>query len=478
MRKSLKIIFNSSEIKSDSWLLRFSNYFKHALENREQINVSIIEWEELNQWQNLVSADELTLVVYCPSQNELEQTTWQEDYLEFINEVKRLNESAFNLYQIAIWQNESIKEETSHFFSSYQIPSYPFYFVDSQTGDWVRDMHVFQKDYVRFFLFKVFDLAKEVNLLLRNLKPKAKSKKNARSIFFAEVSYDIQYIRNNIIRELKNHGYHILPQPGIDVFNATDQDLLKSRMSIHFFGNYYIEHPSINGSIEQYQNQKASEYYLELAQTYKADTKKYFKRIIWMPEELKDLDQEQKDLLDKIKYDPEYNAGADIIRCPVEELKDIIIAELERDHVLLEDQDDDEQKNILYLIYNENQSVEADQVKRSLEEIGFQVYTTVDNDSQFEITQKSMENLMLCDGVVFLSNAYNLNWVRSKINLIYKAKGWGRLKPYSFKAIISNTIEELPLDPVYNDVMLIRANHEEFEQQLKPFIKNQDKIEI
>jgi hypothetical protein len=280
-------------------------------------------------------------------------------------------------------------------------------------------------------------------------------------------------------RELSRHGYAIyphLPYPldQSDLVDRTRRELKKCVLSVHLFGENYTEpREGKEVNLSEFQNDIAARHYIEQGELSIREDNPGFSRIIWIPEKFDAKDHRQQKFVDSLLKDENKHAGADIIRCPVEELKDLLIERLrsKQNPVRSVNELNDDQKKI-YVIHNDMAGVDVSQFSAMLQSYNFHVLSEDESIRYSEVRNTHKKNLLDCEGLIFFCRHHDEQWLRSKINDALKAKAWGREEDYRFKAIVSFEKFDLPEGLKNQEYLMVSGESQESWTQLIEEIKN------
>jgi hypothetical protein len=144
------------------------------------------------------------------------------------------------------------------------------------------------------------------------------------TIYLAETTSDLSVDRDNIKRELQQHGHQVLPEQTLLILNApaleqaVRESLQQATLSIHLLGTHY-------GSIPEMERSRSSVHVqLDLAAERCSDPK--FSRVIWMPVGLQAADERQQALIDALQHSS--LAGSELLQAKLEDLKTIVHVKL------------------------------------------------------------------------------------------------------------------------------------------------------
>ena len=296
---------------------------------------------------------------------------------------------------------------------------------------------------VRTLWLKVLDLAKDIQSNLARFENRTMNNfKRTKTIYLAQTTPDLVDIRDEIKRDLKRHGYQVIPDrliPG-DAAKAKktiNEYLSKARTSIHLIGEEYGEIGNDNKSVIDLQNKLAEE---QSARINSAQDKEKFYRIIWINPEVEVLSERQKRFTDNIKRDIESKQESELLQSPVEELKAFIRSSINKRHQpekIVEEAHyiAPNKKNSIYLIFDRRDYDTSENVKSFLVGHGFDVLVPTFDGDFFELENLHKTNLISCDACMVIAKEVNKNWLTTKLKDIDKIHGFGRLRPIKAKAI-------------------------------------------
>lgn len=286
-------------------------------------------------------------------------------------------------------------------------------------------------------------------------------------IFVAETTQDQEENRNKIIRELKQHGYQVLPGYRLpnrskEIEPALNKMLDNSIMSIHMLGGLYGSYlKDSRYSITDFLNRSVRNYIKETD-----FTGRKFKRIIWIPPYLKISDQRQDLFLGRMKRE-ENDQYTELIQSPLEELKTLIFNNI---NSLLDSSGNDPGKEFcLYVIHDPLHHSNLKNYILFLSNKGMRVLT-LSFENEDSIIQQHINHLAFCHGVLIFDNG-NTNWLEAKFRDLIKIKGYGRSVPFSFKAVLTNSdngIEKLD-EQITKDVVFLH-NSMDLESVFEPLL--------
>jgi hypothetical protein len=352
---------------------------------------------------------------------------------------------------------------------------YEFFEIDQDTKK-VRELdEVFGNRAQIGFWMKLDDLAQDICALLMELEDFAPNQSAAeeakQAIFLAETTADIKEQRETIRRDLQQHGYTVLPAGGVpmvisEALSSYREDLTRCRMSIHPFGRNYGFVPEGSAeSIEEIQNELAIE----------RGRQGGFARLVWIPPGLEVEDERQRKLLERLRMDPEVQAGADLLETLLEDLRTVIHDRLTKfqEPSVPANRSTDVREDCaqIYLIYDQRDVISSAPWADALFNFGFEVVHPVFEGDEAEVRENHEGNLRDCDAAVILYGKVNELWVRRKLRELQKSAGYGRtkrLRALAISLIPPETAEKQKFRT--HEAMVINQSGDLVPECLQPFI--------
>jgi hypothetical protein len=370
---------------------------------------------------------------------------------------------------------------------------YDFYLIDPLTGEAQEFKRFFGSEAERSYWMKLVDMAYDINQLLisealladEQDEPEAAREK---TVYLASTGVDMVIQRDIIKRELIRHGYtvlprHALPKEAKALEHMIKEDLSKCRLSIHLVGEDYGYKPKGSElSIVDIQNRLASNHTYEMVDfnsDKKPEEKKLFSRLIWVSPELKNVTERQKIFIEDLKSDAAALEEAEVLQITLPELKSIIREELvtggrfknQQREIKGYQQDDDGKSKVIYLMAEKHDRKESGILKEFLEQSGYKVVMPSFEGDLVDIRYIHQENLRRCDAsLIFFGNSTEA-WIKTKLQDLLKAPGFGREKKMMAKAVYFNGPKEVDLAHYKRNNALVLGNNGGFTpEHLKPFL--------
>ncbi len=334
-----------------------------------------------------------------------------------------------------------------------EILDYKFYFQEPATGkfrelsrhNWVDNK--IRQEYMNKLDDVVQDMANLIKLLNRAEEPLVEKKK----IYLAETTYDLQLYRDNLVRELEEANFIVLPNKKlsllVDKFNAEVEACMdQSILSLHMISptNYAVQPEGIDRSIVILQNEIAAK---------NSDTKN-LKRLIWIPpaaantvtnEKMMAL---QQSFVQELKNNPDIQKGADILEGPLEAFKLTVFDTIKRINAEEKAKKDiavmvagstpvreKKETKLVYLVCDQRDLDDTRQLEDHLTDQGFEMLLPVFDGDQAQLRQAHLDNLKICDAVIVYYGLGNYRWVGSMKSDLMRLPAMGRTKPLEEKVI-------------------------------------------
>ncbi|WP_421879920.1 DUF4062 domain-containing protein [Marinoscillum sp.] len=418
--------------------------------------------------------------------------------------------TALNTYAGELKQNDSlINEGIARVFKVHKSPfnedealpelenviSYDFFMIDPLTGDAQEFKRFFGSDAERSYWMKLVDMAYDIHQILQDTSRKSKvvsedDVPREKTVYLASTGVDMVIQRDIIKRELIRHGYKVLPQHTLakevgQLEHQVSEDLHKCRLSIHLIGEDYGYKPKGSEiSVVDIQNRIASNHTYEMVDYNKsAKEKKPFSRLIWVSPDLKNVTERQKIFIEDLKSDAAALEEAEVLQIPLQELKSIIREELvtggrfQREHREIAGYErENTGSKVIYLIQDKSDVKDTGMLRKFLEDSGYKVVAPSYSGDLIDIRYIHQENLRRCDGsIIYFGNAKEA-WIKTKLQDLLKAPGFGREKKLKAKAVYFDGQKAVDMEHYERNNALVLGNNGGFKpEHLKPFLTKLEK---
>lgn len=372
----------------------------------------------------------------------------------------------------------------------HNIIGYDFYMIDSLSGEAQEFKRFFGNDAERGYWMKLVDMAydiHQINITKVSTKSGVQVAEIIRekTVYLASTGVDMVIQRDIIKRELIRHGYRVLPESSlpkeIHALEAmVKNDLDRCRLSIHLIGEDYGYKPRGSElSVVDIQNRVASDHTANMVEYNKTAPEKVpFSRLIWVSPDLKNVTERQKIFIEDLKSDAAGFDEAEVLQITLQELKAIIREELvtggrfntHRD-IAGYDQTDAEGSKVIYLILDQKDKSDAKPIRDFLEKSGYKVVSPSFEGDLIDIRYIHQENLRRCDASIIYFGKAKEAWIRTKLQDLLKAPGFGRSKKLQAKAVYCEGAKEVDKAHYEKNNALLLGNNGGFKpEHLAPFL--------
>lgn len=364
-----------------------------------------------------------------------------------------------------------------------EFVNYDLFRFDVITGDTVELKQFFGPDAERNYWMKLVDLSYDIaNILGVNVNREENridiTNDEGESVYLAETGRELSIHRDIIKRELIRHGYRVFPDKFLtpdqpDLESVIRKEMEKCKLSIHLIGESFAE-ASLDSetSVMELENKIAAERCEKLNLSHDKQNRE-FTRLIWISPEIRETNERQRLFLENLKRDTEAITGADILQTSLEDLKTIIRTELMNSSTKkeLSQRVIDKTKTNVYLIVDPQDLQDSNSLVEYLTQQGFNVLLPEYHTNVLKTRMVHQDLLKVCDGALVYFGVVSEFWIKSKIQDILKAPGFGRTKPLNIKGIYAAGRNQLK-DPYYttNGVSIMYNNGNKFGEVLQPFL--------
>ncbi|MCV9386556.1 hypothetical protein [Reichenbachiella ulvae] len=369
------------------------------------------------------------------------------------------------------------------------ILSYDFYQIDSLTGEPQEFRRFFGNEAERSYWMKMVDMAYDIHQIQKKLKefttsnpaPAAEFPRD-KTIYLANSGVDMIIQRDIVKRELIRHGYKVLPDQSLPkeihaLESVVKKDLESCCISIHLIGEDYGYSPRGSElSVVDIQNKIASDYTMLMHEKNKSgETSDKFSRLIWLSPDLKNVSERQKIFIEDLKTDAATLDEAEVLQIPLQELKSIIREELvtggrfKAKEVQQDNQLPDE-GNIIYLICDQLDLKASEPMADFLKRKGYNVVTSMFSGELMDLRYLHQENLRRCDASLIYFGKSSEDWIRTKLQDLLKAPGFGRTKPMRATAIFAEDKSKLQNQNIQLTRTMVLGGESFAPEHLEPFL--------
>ena len=344
--------------------------------------------------------------------------------------------------------------------------TYEFYSAEESQNQESWDPEL-DSEHSKDYWLKVVDLSYDIAKAIKNEK-----RNQSKSVFLAEVNPDQRAVRDAIKRDLIRHGYTVLPnkplaKDKLSIEKQITECLSDASLAIHLLSDSYGSKTLLKDlSLVDYQNKVASQFC-------KTNSEK-LTRIIWLPSDHKYVDLDQNEYLEGLRQNKEELYNAELIQTPVEILKSIILKRLDKQKYKSDSKakkDTKEIQNIekggIYIVHDANDSKDIKPILDWFEKNNIKVLRPDFELQHFKMMLDHKNKLVAADSVLIYCNHGNQQWSKTKIKDIVKSPGFGRNRPFEFKALYLASKHNLDLkEQVDEEDFLILENTNQFSASL------------
>lgn len=429
-------------------------------------------------------------VIIIPSENLMKHDQFLANLNDFAKKAKEANNLRINGISKVFKVNKRPFDIDSVLPEISNLISYDFYLIDSLTGEPQEFKRFFGNEAERSYWMKLVDMAYDLNqLIVEEAKLEEESPESVddreKTVYLASTGIDMVIQRDIIKRELIRHGYKVLPQHSLPkeihaLESMVKNDLDRCRLSIHLVGEDYGYRPKGSElSVVDIQNRLASNHTYEMVEYNKKNKEKLpFSRLIWVSPELKNVTERQKIFIEDLKTDAASLEEAEVLQITLPELKSIIREELvtggrfQNKHDIkgysFEEADD---KHIVYLMTDKSDKKSSIPIKEYLEKQGFKVVLPSFEGDLVDIRYIHQENLRRCDASIIYFGKSTEAWIKTKLQDLLKAPGFGREKKMLAKAVYFQGQKDVDLEHYKKNNALVLGSNGSFKpEDLEPFL--------
>ena len=331
---------------------------------------------------------------------------------------------------------------------------------------------------------KLDDLAHEVRDLLSTLKPghQATRTPDKGKIYLAETTSDKATERDQLMRELKDRGYQVLPdrnlpQTGPELEIAIKEALIDTILSIHLVGEPY-------GLVPEGSENSTAELQVDLAASYSA-AQPSFGQLIWLPVGLKGTEQRQEDFINRLRNELELQDKTDdLLETPFHEfqtevnsrLDDVEEAHKAKQQASLNPKQQpptptNEGLSSIYLLYEYRDKDAIKPIRKHLFELGYEVKKTIFDGDEVAIADAHRDRIQSCDAVLLYWGEGSEAWLDTKRRELKKALGDRNGRGFTSTAMyIAGSETEEKEDFLTREIIVITAFGEFSPSSLTDFL--------
>ena len=148
-----------------------------------------------------------------------------------------------------------------------------------------------------------------------------------------------------------------------------------------------------------------------------------------------------------------------------------------RDIKGLDKETKDDQTKIIYLIADRRDVEATDEIQEYLKNQGFNVVSPSYEGDLVDLRYIHQENLRRCDGSIIYFGESSEEWIKTKLQDLLKAPGFGRNKPLMAKAVYFKGSKEIDKEHYEKNNAMVLGNNGNFApDHLKPFLTKMESL--
>lgn len=470
------------------WVSNFHKFLSTLISqiSRDNATIRSVSGGDLD----LIDFESAGAIIVIPTASIVKHNTFLSNLNAFAKKSKENNSLRLNGISKIFKVNKHPFDIDSYLSEISDLISYDFFLVDPLNGEAHEFKRFFGNEAERSYWMKLVDMAYDINQLISaEAKAEEEGKEEEiskeKTIYLASTGVDMVIQRDIIKRELIRHGYRVLPQHSIPkevhaLEHMVKEDLSKCRLSIHLVGEDYGYRPKGSDlSIVDIQNRLASNHTYETVElNKKAKENLPFSRLIWVSPDLKNVTERQKIFIEDLKSDAASLEEAEVLQITLPELKSIIREELvtggrfqNKGTIGSYNIKNEEGSQVIYLMTDKEDKNEISLVKNYLEEAGYKVVLPSFEGDLVDIRFVHQENLRRCDASIIYFGSSTEAWIKTKLQDLLKAPGFGREKKLVAKAVYFQGSKDVDLTHYEKNNALVLGNNGGFKpEHLKPFL--------
>ena len=348
-----------------------------------------------------------------------------------------------------------------------------FRVIDSASGKTRELNRVFGPEDEHLYNAKLYDLVFDLGKLLELIHTRGDGAPatpppppSGITVYLAETTPEMDAKRDQIRRELQQHGHKMLPDQNLPwsytaLKNRVCEDLERCDFSIHLVGEVY-------GRVPLGAERKRSVVELQIALAAVRSRKADFPRVIWMPENLEVRDENQRIFVERLENHP---AGADLLKTRLEDLKTFIqdkIGKLSPDTDDPSEATSEDRPSYLYLLCNPSDLNDIEPLYSYFRDQRFDIKWPLFKGNKEAMAQHHQKMLDECDAILIYYGDTDNAWVDDRLLEL-------RRLPAGKATTVYVTLPEDPLKSFFGsqDVDTVIVNFDDFtEETMVPFLRS------
>jgi hypothetical protein len=290
---------------------------------------------------------------------------------------------------------------------------------------------------------EVYDCLLDIAYGIRLYKERRQLKKEEKgrpAIFLAETTPDAIHYQQALKNELETLGFRILSVGAVNqdetkLGSAIKELLSKSFLSLHLVGRSYGQEVANSGkSLVEFQIQMAAEFTTENV----SDELSSLKRMIWIMPPGKNNEAKQDKVIAYIKQESSLFQNSELLETPFESLKTYVhkyLSEYFANSKLLVSSKIE--KSNVFVIFENAVSENIKPLLDWLDKQSLSYCHPMFNAGPEETMPYYRKMLASCNSVLVFYTGENQIWLKTKVNDILKAPGYGRSEPFQSRILFT-----------------------------------------
>lgn len=331
------------------------------------------------------------------------------------------NQLNFKLLLTAIRENDQAT-------SLKKLRTYHLSRFDNRLGTEISLSIPLNEGYRVFFWLVISDLALDIYDQYNNTIYQKK-------IFLGDTSDDLRMERLLLKRDLKAHGFDILPK--VDYPNNTDllsqhqwEDLNNVEIAIHLAGGR-------EGDLIDHDAYSYQEWQEKVSETFVKQNTEQLKKFVWVPPSIRFSSDKRKFYIEKLLKNIDEHEATYTFRTDLEKFKTILHGELSTydsdDNV--SDIDEFAAKKV-YVMCDIVDLDPSATLENRLSTLGFGILKLGKGQGAKLMRRQHQRHLQVCNSTVIFVDKAPDEWVMAKLQDNLRASGLGRKEPLNTKAIV------------------------------------------
>ncbi len=353
-----------------------------------------------------------------------------------------------------------------------ELLGYEFFKVDPETGRPVEFRVEFGDEAKLSYFERLGDIAYEITDLLNKIRGAEGASGGVAQgdpVYLAETTSDLSAERDRVRAELRQLGHEVLPDRPLPIDAdklkaALEADLARCSLSVHLMGEKAGFVPEgEQRSVVRIQNEFAA-----------AQSKaRGLPRLIWIPPGLVPTDARQEKFIEMIETDASAQAGADVLRTSLEDLKSIVRDRLQQPVVAPATDPGDQEPGCVqvYLVCDQCDFEHSQALADYLYDGGFEVVFPVFEGDETEVREDHVDKLATSDVVIIYRGEASELWLSSKQRDLRKLPSYDGYKPKLATAIYLGA-PETPQKKMFRtrEALVIKAFGEFEAEHVEPLL--------